>query len=216
MSRNKLLNINKSFGRMLYHAVCILLIFTMLAVWSVSVVYAKYVASDNSDGYAHVAGVGVEIFNLVQRGQEIAGIDYSKVVPGVDIPGPHIQLKIKSEVSYTLYLKVTTRNCPMYITVDDEQIKVVYFDLTDDWECIKIVESGDYTTYTYKYVVGTANNEKNYVFKAGEEYTFVDANEIRILQGDLIYVSERYGELYRKNEDMSFSIQFEAYIQQVL
>ena len=213
MRREKLGKINNSFNGMLYRTVCFLLIVAIiLAVWSVSGVYAKYVDSNNSGNSANVAGVGVEFFKLVQYGQTVAGINYSKVVPGADIPGPHIQLKIKSEVSYTLFLNVTVYNCPTYINDDGEEVDAVYFDLTADWEFVKSVENSGYTTSTYKYVVDKNNNVKNYVFKAGEEYSYVDLNEITVLKNDVIYVSERYSS--SKNGD--FSLKFDAYIQQVL
>lgn len=215
MSREKLNKINKqSFAGMLYRTVCLLLIVAiiMLAVWSISRVYAKYVSFDNPNSSANVAGVGVEIFNLVQYGQAVAGIDYSKVVPGADIPGPHIQLKINSEVSYTLYVDVTIHGCPTYLNDDGEEVDAVYFGLTDKWEFVKSADNGGYTTSTYKYVVDNTNNVKNYVFKAGVEHKYIDADEITVLQDDVIYVSE----LYRNSVDGAFSLKFEAYIQQVL
>ena len=216
MSRDELNKINKPpFGSTLSCTVCILLVVAILVAWSVSGVFAKYVTSDNSSNSAGVAGVGVEIFSLAEHGQTVVGFDYSNVVPGVDIPGPHIQLKINSSVSYTLYLKVTTFNCPTYIDVEGEQVQVVYFDMTADWEPVESVTVDGYTVSTYKFVVGTADTVSNYVFKAGEEYSYVDDNEITILKDDVIYVSERYGE-FRDSEDLSFSIKFEAYILQVL
>ena len=213
MSREELININKrSFASVLFRTACILLIITILAVWSVSVVFARFVNSDNSNNSADVAGVGVEVFNLVEYGQAVAGIDYSKVVPGADIPGPHIRLKINSEVSYALYIDITVHNKPTYINDDGEEVDAVYFDLTDNWEFVKAVENGGYTTSTYKFVVDKTNNVKNYVFKAGEEHTYVGNNEITILQDDVIYVSE----FYRNSGNGAFSLKFEAYIQHVL
>lgn len=217
MSREKLNNINNlSFGSIMCRALCLLLIAIILIGWTVSGVYAKYVDAGKSSNTANIAGLGVELFNLVEHGQAIAGIDYSNVMPGVDIPGPHIQLKINSEVSYTLYLEVTARNFPIYVNVDGEQVKVVYFDVTDNWELIKTVEADGETTYTYKYVVDKTNNENNCVFKAGKEHIYVDEKEITVLKDDVIYVSEKYGDLYRKGEDVSFSLRFKAYVQQVL
>ena len=217
MSREELNNFNKlSFGSTLCRALCILLIVAMLVAWSVSGVYAKYVTADNSSNSANVAGVGVEIFNLVEHGKAIAGADYSKVIPGVDIPGPHIRLKINSEVSYTLYLEITARNFPTYINVDGQQVKVVYFDLTDDWELVNTAQAGSNTTYTYKYVVDKTNNVNNYVFKAGETHSYVDEDEITVLQNDVIYVSEKYSELYGNSDQLSFFLKFNAYVQQVV
>ena len=217
MSRDKLNNVNKlSLGSVIYRAVCVLLIVLTLVTFSVSGVYAKYVTSGSASNSANVAGLGVEIFNVVEKGKEVGGIDYSKVIPGVDIPGPHIQLKINSEVSYTLYLEITTRNFPIYINVDGEKVKVVYFDVTDDWELINTVEDNGYTISTYKYVVGTTDGVNNYVFKAGEAHTYVDDNEITVLKNDVIYVSEKYGKLYGSSEELSFFIKFNAYVKQVL
>ena len=217
MSRLQLNKINKlSFGSTVCRALCLLIIVVMLVAWTFSGVYAKYVTSESSSSTANVAGIGVEIFKLVEHGKAVEEFDYSNVVPGVDIPGPHIQLKIKSEVSYTLYLDVTTRNLPLYINVDGEQVQVVYFDMTSDWELVNTVTTDNYTTNTYKYVVDATDNANNYVFKAGEEHSYLGDKEITVLKNDVIYVSEKYGTIYGKGEDVSFSIKFNAYIKQVL
>ena len=217
MSRNLSNKTKKqSLGSMLYRTACVLLALVMLTAWAVFGVYAKYATEGGSNDSAGVAKVGVEVFNLVQYGQTVAGIDYSKVVPGADIPGPHIQLKINSEVSYTLYLEITSSNCPIYLNVDGNEVKVVYFDLTDKWELVKTVNEDNYTTCTYKYVVNVINGEKDYVFKAGVEHLYTDTNEITILQDDVIYVSERYAELNASNGESSFSLKFVTYVQQVM
>ena len=208
--------LQQSLSSKLCRTLCVLLIVAILATLTISGVYALYVNSNNSSNAAGVAGVGVEIFNLVEHGQAVAGVDYSNVVPGVDIPGPHIQLKIKSEVSYTLYVVVKVSNLPTYINADGEEVQAIYFDLTSDWELVQTVETDGTTAYTYKYVVSTIDGEKNYVFTAGKQHTYLNDNEIAILQNDVIYVSEKYGELCRNGEDTSFSVKFETYIQQVI
>ena len=93
---------------------------------------------------------------------------------------------------------------------------LVYFSLNDNWELVQTVEEDYYTISTYKYVVSKTNNVNNCVFKAGEEHVYVDGNEITVLQGDVIYVSDKYSELYRESEDLSFLLKFEAYIHQSL
>ena len=215
MSRDKLNNFNKLSLSSICRICCILLIVAILVAWLVSGVYGKYVASDGSSDSANVAGVGVEIFDLVEYGKAVDGVDYSKVIPGVDIPGPHIRLKINSAVSYTLYLEITTRNFPTYVTVDGEQVEVVYFDLADNWEWVKTVDDDGYKTVTYKYVVSTTDDVKEYVFRAGKEHSYVDDDEITVLKNDVIYVSEKYSELYGTDEELSFFLKFNAYIQQV-
>lgn len=213
MKNEKMNSITKQFwGSKRCLTLCILLIVSILFAWSINGVLAKYVTSDEASNSANVAGVGVEILNLVQYGQAVAGLDYSKVVPGADIPGPHIQLKINSEVSYTLYVRITVQNLPSYTNDDGETVNTVYFDLTDDWTFVDSVDADNYTTSTYKYVVDTTNNVKNYVFNAGEEHEYIGDNEITILKNDLIYVSDRYSD----RDGMPFSIKFEVYIRQVL
>lgn len=217
MGRDKLYtNNNHIFKNVLSRTVGILLVVTVVIALSIGVVYARYVNLDKSNNSANVANVGVEIFNLVAYGKAIEGIDYSNIVPGVDIPGPHIQLKINSEVSYALFLQVTVCNCPTYVNVDGEKAEVVYFALTDDWELINTVTEENYTTFSYKYIVDTTDDVNNYVFKAGENHIYVDSNEIKILQDDVIYVSQNYSDIYGNGEDLSFFIKFESYIQQVL
>lgn len=209
-------NDKQYFGGIPFRAVCILLIVTMIIAWSVSGVYARYVNNVSSNNSASVASMGVEIFNLAQYGQAIAGVDYSKVIPGVDIAGPHIQLKINSEVSYALFVQVTVFNCPTYVNIDGEVVKVVDFAMTDDWELTNVEAVDNRTKFTYKYIVDSTDNAKNYVFKAGEEHSYVGSDEIKILQGDAIFVSERYSNVYAESEELSFFIKFESYIQQVL
>lgn len=103
MSRGKLNN--KSINKILLRSSFILLAVMMFALGSVS--YAKYVSTNDTDDSAGVAGMGVELFEMDKYGSYAANIDYTQVVPGADIPGPRISLKLNSEVSYTIYLRVT-------------------------------------------------------------------------------------------------------------
>lgn len=72
-----------------------------------SVSYAKYLSANNMDDASGIAHMGVEIFELEKYGSYAANIDYTQAVPGADIPGPRISLKLESEVSFTVYLRVT-------------------------------------------------------------------------------------------------------------
>ena len=92
---------------------CIVLSITVLVVFAVSEVYAKYISSHNSNNTPNLAQVGITEFELVNyqgKTSDILKYDYTKIVPGADIPGPHINLKINSEVSYTLFLRVKVLN----------------------------------------------------------------------------------------------------------
>ena len=77
---------------------------TVFAVGSFSL--ARYVSSEEAESSAGVARLGIKVFEL-KDGDLRANIDYTQVVPGFDIPVPCISLHLESEVSYTLYLKVT-------------------------------------------------------------------------------------------------------------
>ena len=168
-----------SVRNILYCVVGGLLVLTILTTWMVSGLFAKYVASENPVDSAHAASTGIVKFELLeheasdtgktgiymQTANEVAGITYDKVIPGVDIPkDPFIRLELKNaEVDYALYVKVVESNLPGTVT----------YSLTDSWELV------DAANGIYKY---------KSVFEAGTQY----AGEIKILKEDTLYVSEHY------------------------
>ena len=205
MSRGK----NKmSFGRILLLPTFILLGIMVVLVGTVS--YAKYISREESKQSANVANMGVELFELVERGKVVneLKIDYTKVVPGADIPGPHIRLQIESEVTWSLFVKVKwTNTFPIMRTLPDgHQEEIVYFNMADGWEVYGTPVLNDKTTEViFRY---------DYVFRPSVRHDYVAGKdgEIEILLGDAIFVSQYYD---RKTAP-DFTLSFEAYIRQVL
>lgn len=105
----------KSFGRILFRTAVILLSIAVIASGAIS--YAKFISASGMDDASGVAIGGIEVFELEQYGGTQANIDFSQVVPGADIPGPRVNLKMYSEVKWSLFVKVTETGFP---AVDDE------------------------------------------------------------------------------------------------
>ena len=194
-------------GRILLRTACVLLGLGVVAAGTIS--YAKYISGEEEKQSSIVANMGVELFELVEFGsataQEKVEIDYSKVVPGADIPGPHIRLQIESEVSWSLFVKVTQSNNLPIRDRDGHDIVAYYIDLEHWTQVGEPTVKRDSTEYTYQY---------NDVFRPIKRYDFTGANEIAILSGgggeDVIYVSQYYDRMTK------FSLSFETYIRQVL
>lgn len=237
MSKVKILK--KPYSRILCWTLYILAVIT-LCVFAVSEVYAKYVSSGKSDGSANVAGMGIEVFELVDHGNSKLAdhgkdepsikYDCTKVIPGVDIPGPHIKLKIKSEVSYTLYVKVKVPNVDcIKFGEDDNNVTAVKkptvtYKMAGNWveDVEHRVKENGYTVYTYKYSVAKDSAPgTDFVFKAGEEHVYDSPDtEIQILDGDKIDVSQyfSYKDFDHKNypDVTDFTLSFETFIRQVI
>lgn len=246
MSRGKILK--KTYRSILYWSVCALIVITLVA-FAISEVYAKYVTSGGLNDSANVAGVGVEVFELVGHGDHgtedtfvaewnNTGRKYecNLLIPGVDIPGPHVKLKINSDVSYTLYIKVKVPKnvgCLSFVNavdqplpddeeVDDKEEKTVFLKMNRHWveERAYREKSDDYIVYTFKYSLTDAATVPDYVFKAGVEYVHdTDETEIEILNDDRIYVSDKFDYSAFKHETVNavdFTLSFEAYIRQVI
>ena len=193
-------NPHRSVGGILYRTVGVLLVLTLLSIWLVSGLFAKYVTSGNDSDSAHVAGTGIVTFDVVEHKAEETGTNsgvyrllsgeqnevkgnlYSKVLPGVDIPkDPFVKLKlVNAEVAYTLYLQVTESNpFPEYVTYELNKTL---------WECID-EKNG---VYQYKGAIEAGTNS----------YT------IEILKDNMLYVSEHYV------GNGKFSLTFSAYLMQ--
>ena len=184
----------QSVSNIMFWAVGILLVFTMLSVWFVSGLYAKYVVTDSTSDSARVAeGSDFELWehkaNLVNgiyvldEEEKVLENAYEKVIPGVDIAkDPFISIDAELEVSYQLYIRVIeSAYFPENVT----------YKLTDDW--VPVNE----TLNIYKY---------KYVFDAGSKYK----DEIQILKNDKLYVGEHY-----VGEGKEFSLAFDAWMRQV-
>ena len=218
MSRDKNSKKSKSsINNIMYRTVGTLFVLTMLSLWLLSGLFAKYVVTGNAKGSARVANDGILKFELLEHeanetyehsgiyeldsskevnentyGEEINGKTYGKVIPGVDIPkDPFIRLKLdKNEVSYELFVKVT-KSDPF--PEDD-----VTYKLTDNWKWVKTEDGVD----TYQYVT---NEGKPYIFLAGTPFD----DTIYILENNKLEVSEHY-----VAKDGEFSLTFSAYMKQ--
>lgn len=202
-----------SVGNIMYWTVGALFIATMLSVWLVSGIFAKYIVSDNVEDSARVAKTGISFLELLEHNAketyddsgvyeletDKAPVDknkYEKVLPGVDIPkDPFVRFEIKnSEVNYMLYLDVTESK---YFPSN-----WVTYTIEDCWEKVSSFNG----TVTYRYV---DENGNPVVFKAGDDYS-TGPDGIQILVDNMLYVSEHYEGL-----DKEFSLSFKAQLKQV-
>ena len=169
---------SRSFGRVIYWIAGALLTLTLFSIWLVSGMYAKYTAvapaGVNSARVAktlrmelleHGADYAGGIYTLNE--DEVPGMLYDKVIPGVDIPkDPFIRLSGTSEVDFWLYVEVVpSKNFP----------KTVTYELTDKWEEVE----GKENVYRYKDVIdsGTYDGEEIFCY---------------LLKDNKLVVSERY------------------------
>ena len=181
-----------SVYNIIFRAVGILLTLTMLSLWLVSGIFAKYVIAYPYSDAANVAGTGAHILLLeheaslengiytLDTSEEVTANTYEKVIPGVDIAkDPFIRLNIDSAVQYELYIKVIESN-PFPDTVT--------YDLTDDWEPV----AGSTGVYKYKNVLNTQTTDT-----------------IKILKNDKLTVSEHY-----VGNSQTFTLGFSAWLVQ--
>lgn len=196
-----------SFGKILYWTVGTLLMLTLLSIWLVSGLFAKYTTAGNNADSARVAK-GLPTVTVLEhkaddtkktgvytllddknnqtdssKYQEVSGNTYEKVIPGVDIPkDPFVRLDGTTEVDFKLYIKVEVKNIPYR---NDKPL--IEYQLTDAWEIdasrTKEVMNKEKTllesgTYVYEYT-GTISANNGY-FDAG---TYTKANtDIPILE----------------------------------
>ena len=212
MSREKFFK--SSLGRILFGMTFVLLAVLLVVAGTLS--YAKYINTEEEKQSAGVANMGVELFEFVEYGNVPEGtivkdlkIDFTKVVPGADIPGPHIQLKINSEVSYSLFVKVTAtprdpgKTFPLMWSGE----KVVEFNMSEKWEKVEGQEG------LYRYIVKSANGVNDCVFKPATKYDYTGIDEIQLLEADVIYISQYYP-FY--DPSYEFTLSFETFVRQVL
>lgn len=221
----------KSVKKILFHAALALVALAVSAVGSFSL--ARYISSGGMDDSATVADLGIKIYKFSDRQALVENIDFTQVVPGADIPAPHIELKLQSEVSYTLFVKVTTTGFSQWETDTQDNTKIIgakvigknHNDKEHEWVKYTLGERWDYVTSsyddennvrtsTYKYNLATdvKNDPADYVFKPTKSYDFTGDDELQILDGDVIYISQYYD--HKKAE--KFTLSFETYIHQVL
>ena len=211
--------IKSPLGKILLRASFILLGAAVVAVGSVS--YAKYVTSDEVKENSHVASMGIDLFELVEHGSAVESmkIDYTKVVPGANIPGPHVRLKVDAEVSYRLFVKYTLiGELPTYKFMEDgyeHEFETIGIQFSDKWKYYMTYRypEEDRVEVIYQYLD---------IFKPTEKYDYTaeGSGEIKVLQNDEIFVSQYYGKYDYPGQSYEqvakFELTFEAYIRQVL
>ncbi|MCH5321310.1 MAG: hypothetical protein J1E36_06075 [Eubacterium sp.] len=197
---------NLQRSNILYWTVGSLLIITMLSVWLLSGLMAKYTVAGDATDSARVAN-GIQIELLEHEAVPINGIyylkneenaanpdleeitevkekiknDYDLVIPGVDIAkDPFVRLNGTSEVDYYLYIEITeSKNFPETIT----------YSVSDDWEPVK----GKSGVYKYKSPIDSGT---------------YDDTDIYILKNNELIVSQYYYQT-------EFSLSFKAWVKQV-
>ena len=209
MERSKNDN-NSRRSNAMYWTVGIILILTLISVWLLSGIFAKYAvwidASDSArvakGGYVQLWEHETDLKNGIYELDKTAKIGektYDTVIPGVDIvKDPFVELYLEdSEVDYELYIKVTEKNFPTYkpASASDPVKTVTYSVIEDYWILQDDLSDEENGVYVYKY---------KEVLDAGTPYT-----EIKILKDDKLYVSEHYV------GDGSFTLSFEAVLKQV-
>ena len=219
MNRKYAKKTEPSVNNILYWSVGILLVLTMLTTCLVGGLLAKYVISYDFYDSARVASSGIGklelwehkaaetyedsgVYRLLTEKAPVTENAYEKVLPGVDIPkDPFISLKLAdTKVRYELYIEVTESNpFPDKVT----------YRLTDNWKYLR-TESG---TKIYQYV---DENREPFIFEAGDSYTdSTDNGVIKILEDDMLYVSEHYVGTDANGKKIEFSLKFSAYLKQV-
>ena len=190
-----------SYSNILFRTAGALLILTMLSIWLVCGLFAKYVISDYMMDSAQVAKSGIGTMELLEHeaeldngiyklkdNAEVTENTYNKVIPGVDIAkDPFVRLKINSDVAYELYIEVAkSEYFPDTVT----------YELTEDW--IEV----DATKGVYKY---------KDTFEAGASHD----EKIKILKDDKLIVSEHYVGKNQNGDNQTFTLTFNAWIVQV-
>ena len=197
-----------SVYHIMYWTVGILLILTMLSVWMICGLYAKYIVSGSYQDSASVAGIKVGNLELFEHeavlikdadkalkmnsvyeltGNEVTNNTYDVVLPGVNIPkDPSIRIKDATKAPCELYVKVIVKDLPDTVT----------YEMTSDWKLIKTETSqSDGIVYTYKY---------NKVIESQFSGT------VSVLKDNKLKVSERY-----VGNGKTFTLNFNAWIVQI-
>ena len=108
----------------LFRAAGVLLVLTLLSIWLVCGLFAKYTTSDSGSDSAKVAGAGMVTMRehkvlysdgeyTLDNTQEVDSNNYSVVLPGTEIPkDPYIILAGNNAVSCSLYIEVAVSGLP--------------------------------------------------------------------------------------------------------
>lgn len=206
----------------------VLLTTTLLSVWLICGMFAKYITTGNDNDSARVAKTGVvkaeilehEAYNKDKSGiyelrndekntsdstlhKEVNGNKYTEVLPGVDIPkDPFIRLEIDSEVDYELFLRVTeSEYFPEKVTYEIDKV---------NWKLVS--EDTKNHTRIFKYI-GNADGVINGYIDAGKHTILID----KILVNNKLEVSQYYDAdaEYKKDDNGKFTLSFDAWLKQV-
>ncbi|MCH5299097.1 MAG: hypothetical protein J1E96_04965 [Ruminococcus sp.] len=161
----------------LYRTAGILLVFALFSAWLLCGLYAKYIVSSSNSDSARVAK-GIEKVEVIEHkvrfitdekeavekdsvyellsgtaNEEHKGIEYSVVLPGVDIPkDPFVRVAGTSEMSLQLCIKIVETNLPNTVTYDIR---------TDDWT----EDPKGSKIYKYKDVINSDFKKDIYILK---------------------------------------------------
>ena len=173
----------------LFWTVGVLLILSLLTVWFINGVSARYHNAKEGGDSARMA-MGLPMVELkehkanlvngtyvLDNGTEVTGNTYNRVIPGVDIPkDPFVRLTGSSEISYGLYMQVTK---------SEAFPSTVSYTLLEGWEAV----TGQDGVYRY---TGTLTGDLIYILKNNQ-----------------LKVSENYV------DDGEFSLSFSAWVEQI-
>ncbi len=107
-------------GKMIFHILGVLFILTMISIWLVCGMLARYTSEGEKSGGARVASAGqVDVFEneayfdyttytyLIDKDKIVTENTYNVIVPGMEIEkDPFIRLYGNNEVSYNLYIEI--------------------------------------------------------------------------------------------------------------
>lgn len=187
---------NISVHDILFRTAGVLLLLTLLSVWMLCGMYAKYTVSGSHADSARAAAFGnIELLEheavlsstndtntlyTLNEGNEVQKNEYKAIVPGITIPkDPFVRITDVGEVKCELYLKVTE---------SEHLSEMIEYDIDDKWEPV----DEDEKVYKYKDPI-----------IPGSSY-----DDIRILQSDQISVIE-----YDSSAE-GFSLKFSAWLKQ--
>ena len=210
-----------------FMAAGILLFLTMMSIWLICGLFAKYTIKDSASHSARVAQFGnaeVKEHQAVLKGvadnqkvkvvysddmiyylsdDEVSDNTYDKIMPGVDIPKDPFVRVTPGEVDCELYIKVTNNNFPRPYkdSSGEEHGDLISYKIDDEkWNKI-----------TYK-------NEVIYKYKGTIDANFESENgyiDIPILKDNKIYISQYYDADTYSSKKESFSLTFESWLVQI-
>ena len=188
-----------------FRAVGVFLLLTMLSVWLVCGLFAKYTVSDSGSDSAIVAAVGEiamfehkAVYNngiyTLDSEKAVSSNEYKTVLPGTEIPkDPYIILTGKNDVSCSLYIEiVNSENIPAAVQYEIDSSNWIKVSSADNFSP---VHGG--TLYEYKETISP--------------HTSTEIKDI--IEGNRIAVSDTLKDKTDPDQNSDpFSIDFYAYL----